>query len=319
MSPLSLATQALRRATRWRLLLLFLGFTTVPALLGAVPLSLVVGVPLLHHPAGGAWTGGLDAATLADLQRVMADRGQGSVLGLGLLSSLLLALLAAPWLAGATLAEARSPRPLQGTALLQGAGAYWGRLTRLGLLGLLPLAVGGGVLGALLKWADTAGTHALTETAAQGSERVAWALGGLVLFAALLTVDAGRAVLGARPARRSAVRAWISGAWLVLRRPLQTGLAGALGLGLGVTLALGLTALRTRLPPAALPLSVLLSALAAAAVGWGRALRLAALTELAGRDAVPREARAAARRLQKQLAGATLSAAAASAGAAPPR
>jgi hypothetical protein len=309
-SALALAGQALRRGSRWRLLLLFLGFTTVPALLGAVPVGLVVGAPLAHHPVGGAWTGGLDAETLVDVIRTFSDKGTGAALGLGLVAALLTALLAAPWLAGAMVAEARSPRPLDGRALLAGAGEYWGRMTRLGLVGVLPLAAGVGLAAGLERQASEASLRAVTETAAMAGERWAMALGGLALFATLLTVDAGRAVLGARPRRRSAFLAWTSGTWLVLRRPLRTGLAGALGLGTGLGLALALTALRTRLPPEALPASVLLASLAAAAVGWGRAVRLAALTEVAHQDAGPREARRQARRLQKRLARAALAAAA---------
>ena len=316
MSALALAAQALRRATRWRLLLLFVGFTAVPAVLGALPLGLALGAPLLHSPRGGVWTGSLDGETLVHLVRVLGDKGLNNAVLAGLVASLVVALLAAPWLAGAMLAEARSPVPLRGRALLEGAGAFWGRLTRLGLVGLLPLGAGAGVAGAFSKWASGVSEHALTETAALSAERWSMALGGLALFGTLLTVDAGRAVLAARPARRSAFLAWTSGTWLVLRRPLATGLAGALGLGAGVGLALGLTALRTRLPPGALPVGVLLSTLAAAAVGWGRAVRLAALTEVAARDAVPRGARAAAKRLRKQLARAALSAAATA--AAPP-
>jgi hypothetical protein len=184
-------------------------------------------------------------------------------------------------------------------------------MTRLGLLGVVPLALGAGAAAGLMNLANTRALHATTEAAALAGER--WALlgGAAALFVTLLSVDAGRAVLGARPHRRSAFLAWTTGTWLMLRRPLQTGLAGALGLGLGVGLALALTAVRTRVPPAALPLSVLLSALAVAAVGWGRAVRLAALTDLAAADAVPREARRQARRMQKQLAKAALAAAAA--------
>jgi hypothetical protein len=306
---LDLSLLALRRASRWRLALLFVGFTTLPALVGAVPVALVVGAPLLHHPSGATWTGGLDADTLLDVIRVAGDRGTGNVASLGLVLALLGALLAAPWLAGAMLAEARSPQPLSATALLQGAGEYWGRMTRLGLLGVVPLALGAGAAAGLMHQANSTALHAVSETAALAGER--WALlgGAVALFVALLSVDAGRAVLGARPRRRSAFLAWTTGTWLMLRRPLQTGLAGALGLGLGVGLALVLTALRTRVPPAALPVGVLLSALAAAAVGWGRALRLAALTEIAAADAVPREARRHATRMQRQLAKAALAAA----------
>jgi hypothetical protein len=296
---LAVGVQALSRATRWRLLLLFASFTALPALLGAALLGLAVGAPLLHSPQGALWTGSLDAEALVGVVRALTDTGLATAPLLGLALALLLALLLAPWLSGATLAEVTSPGRLGGRALLVGAGAYWGRLARLGLVGLLPLAAGAGLAGLAFKSADTATSHALTATAAQGLEHRAVGLAGLALFATLLTVDAGRAVLAARPRRRSAFLAWVAGTWLVLRRPLQTGLAGAVGPAVGLAVALGLTAARTRLGPAAAPLGVLLALFAAAAVGWGRAVRLGALVQVASRDATQREARRAARSLAK--------------------
>jgi hypothetical protein len=287
---------ALRRATHWRLLLVLLGAATVPALLGALPLGLTLGAPLLHHPRGGTWTGELEGELLPDLARRLIERGGGVTLTLGLALALLAALALAPVATGATLAQVSAERRLTFRELALGAGAWWGRLVRLGLTGLIPLGVGGGLAGLAIKWATGVDEHAVTEAASTRALDLALGVGFAALFVALLTVDAGRAVLAAQPGRRSAFLAWTAGAWLTLRRPVRSLLAGGPGLVAGVLLALGLTALRTRLPPAALPFGLGLSSLAAVAVGWGRAVRLAALVELAVADAQVRDARRAASR-----------------------
>lgn len=295
MSALTVAGQALRRASRWRLLLLFTGFTTLPAVLGALPLGIAVEVPLAHSAPGKLWAGELDANALTDVLRVVGEKGLFTMAGAGLVFGLVMALLVAPWLSGATLAEVRSARRLSSRELLQGAGEYWGRLTRLGLLGLVPFVLASAASFGVWKVVDTKVKHAVSENTATSMQN--WAsLGMAVAFIiALLTVDAGRAVFGARPARRSAFLAWTSGVWLLLRRPLQTGAAGVLGLGAGLGLALLLMAVRGALSPSGVPGGLLLSTLAAGAVGWGRALRLGALTELAAIDATQREAKQAAK------------------------
>lgn len=295
MSALTVAGQALRRASRWRLLLLFAAFTSVPALLGALPLGIAVEVPLAHSALGKLWVGELDANTLIDVLRVAGEKGFLTISGVGLVMGLVMALLVAPWLSGATLAEVRSARRLSGRELLSGAGEYWGRLTRLGLLGVVPFVLASAASFGVWKFVDTKVKHAVSENAATSQQN--WAsLGMAVAFiVALLTVDAARAVLGARPARKSAFLAWTSGVWLMLRRPLQTGAAGVLGLAAGVGVALLLMAARGGLSPSGVPGGLLLSTLAAGAIGWGRAVRLGALTEIASSDATLREAKKAAK------------------------
>jgi uncharacterized membrane protein len=263
-------------------------------LLGALPLGIAFAVPLAHSPQGKLWASELAFETWFEVLRALSDRGLFPMVSAGLVLSVVLALLVAPWLAGATLAEVRSTRRLTGRELLQGAGEYWGRLTRLGLLSLVPVALASGASFGLWKLAEPRVKHEVSELAASHLQHWASAGMALALALALLTVDAGRAVLGARPARRSAFLAWVSGLWLMLRRPFQTAAAGALGLGLGLLLALLLTAARGRLSPAAWPVNLLCSSLAAAAVGWGRAVRLGALTAIAHADATNAEARRAA-------------------------
>jgi hypothetical protein len=284
----------LRRATRWRLLLLFVAATAIPAAMATLPIWGFLSGLLDHATLSGAAAMGLDSSWLPDLAHALGERPAAQAIPAGILSALLVAVLLAPAMASAALAEIASEGPLRFRELLSGAGGWYGRMLRTTLVGALPLGIAG--LGAtlLVRLAEKGGEKAVTEAAAAGQAR--WALAGAVAlaFVAHLTLDAGRALMAARPERRSAFLAWLAGTWLVVRRPLRAGgialAAGLLGPGLG----LAVMAVRQRLPagPAwALAAGVVLAQVAAAAVGWGRAIRLGALAALAREDAARRSVR----------------------------
>jgi hypothetical protein len=286
---------ALGRAFRWRLLLLFAVATALPALLGVAPLALFLDGALSHVPGGAGLATALDTGLLPDLSRRAAEQGTAATLTFAILGAVAVALVISPWLTGATLAEVTSPRRLGGRALLTGAGAFWGRLVRLGLVGLVPLGVAFGLHALLHHRAEEAVERAVTATAAIAIGRRSLRASLAFLVVALLTLDAGRAVLAARPGRRSAFLAWTSGSWLILRRPLRTILAWLLGTGLGLALALLFIALRSRLPAGPGPsmlASLVLASLAATSLAYGRSVRLGLLAVVAGADADAREARA---------------------------
>jgi hypothetical protein len=286
----------LARASRLRLLALFVAATAVPAALAALPVWRFLASRLDHAPGAEVLARGLSAAPLPDLIHALADSPALGAIPQGATAALLLALLVAPVMAGAALAEAGSLRRLSWRALLGGAGDLYGRMLRMALVGVLPLGLAGGAAALLVRGADRASLRALTETQALATARWALAASVLLLFLAHLTLDAGRAQLGARPERRSALVAWLAGAWLVARRPLRTLGMGFAGLVLGPGLGLALMAVRERLPAGptwAVVAGVVLAQLAVAAVGWGRAVRLGGLRELARADAEARRVRPA--------------------------
>lgn len=284
----------LARATRARLLLVLALASALPAALFTVPAWRFLASRLDRALGADALSHGLSAAVLPDLTRSLEGAVPLGAMQWGLVTALVAALVIAPVVAAAVVAEAGSLHSLSWRGLLSATGDRWGRMARMALVAALPLGIAGGGV-ALLAWlAHRAGERALTEAAAASAQR--WAIAGAVvlLFLAHLTLDAGRAWMVARPGRRSAFLAWVAGSWLLLRRPLRTlslGLAGGL---LGPGLGLAVMALRERLPagPAwATVAGVLLAQVAAAAVGWGRAVRVAALAELARQDAEERRRR----------------------------
>jgi len=279
------------RGSRWRVLALFSGLAILPSLVAMLPLWVVVAPKLDAYPGAAALRDGLQAPLVFELLRTLGEKGGTGAIGLGLMGGLVLALVVGPWSAGAALAEARAAEPMRLHGLLAAAGDLWGRMVRMLLVALLPLGVASGIAGGLSAAAEQAGLKATTEAAAVAGGRWALAAGAVLLFLAHLTVDAGRAHLAARPERRSAFLAWAAGAWMVMRRPIQTIVIGAAGTGLALALAFALLAARGHLPfwPAWSPvLGFLLATLATAAVAWGRSVRLAALAELAAWDGAER-------------------------------
>jgi hypothetical protein len=297
-SPTSPVRVGLARATRWRLLFLFALATALPAALATLPAWQLLSGLLDHAPRADLLARGLEGSWLPDLAHAVGEKPAASAIPGGLLAGLVVALLLAPAMAGAALAEARAERPLRFRPLLAGAGEGYGRMFRMAFVAVLPLGAAGlGAAGAF-HLARKAGEKAVTESAAVAQGRWALALAAGLIFAAHLTLDAGRARMAARPERRSALLAWLSGTWLVLRRPVRSLGVGAVGALAGIGLGLAVMAARQRLPagPAwSIWTGVVLAQVAAASVGWGRAIRIAGLAELARDDSEARERRRAGR------------------------
>jgi hypothetical protein len=280
-----------RRATRWRLLLLCALLTAVPAALATLPIWRLLSGLLDHAPRAALLAAGLEGTWLPDLARALVESPSGQAVPGWVLGSLVVAVFFAPALAGAMLAEAGSAHPLRLRPLLTGAGRYYGRMFRMVVVGAIPLGLAG--LGAALisKGAEAAVARVVTEAAAVSLQRWALVAMGALFFVAHLTMDAGRARMAAQPDRRSALVAWLSGSWLVARRPVHAAAVGLSGALAGPVLGLAVMAVRERLPAGprwAVVAGVLLAQVAAMAVGWGRAVRLAGLTRLSRDD---REAR----------------------------
>lgn len=280
-----------RRATRWRLLFLCALLTAVPAALATLPIWGLLSWLLDHAPRAALLATGLEGSWLPDLARALADSAAGQIVPAGLLSSLAVALLLGPALAGAMLAEAGAPQPLHFRALLTGAGRFYGRMFRTVLVAAIPLGLFALGAAAISKGAEAAVEKAVTEGAASSVQRGSLLAGLALLFVAHLTLDAGRARMASQPERRSALKAWFSGTWLVLRHPVHAVAIGLVSALAGPVLGLVVMAFRERLPAGprwAVVVGVLLAQVAAMAIGWGRAVRLGGLVRLSRDD---REAR----------------------------
>jgi hypothetical protein len=286
-SAFALLATGLRRATRWRLLVLLAVGSAVPAALATLPIWGFLSGLLDHATQAPEVLYALESSWFPDLAHALSERRAAEAIPAGMLGAIALAALLAPALAGATVAEVTSGERLRFRGLLEGAGRWYGRMLRTAVAGAVPLGLAGVVVAGIAKLVEKGAERALTEAAATGQARQAILWGGAIVWAAHVTLDAGRARLAANPARRSAFLAWLSGTWLVVRNPIRAGAVGLAGIVLGVGGGLVVMAIRQRLPagPAwSTAAGVLLAQVAAAAVGWGRAVRLGGLTALARED-----------------------------------
>ena len=281
MRILSIIGRAMRRPLQWRLLMLSPIVLWAAALATLIPLLGFLGGLFNYSTRWRELTASLDSAALAGLVKAtMTPAAAG--LGAGIEASLLLAALVAPFLAGAALVAAED-RP-KFRALLSGAAGYYGRMLRLQIAALLPLAVAVILASLAMAWASAVSDRVTSEAATHTSYRLALLIAALAVVLAQLVADAGRARLAVELHRRSALFALGAGIKLVVKRPLE-----ALAVGLSATLASLVAAavllvIRQQIIQSgvvSLLLAFLLAQIAVAAVAWGHAARLCGLVEIA--------------------------------------
>lgn len=282
MRILSIIGRAMRRALQWRLLMLSPVVLWAAALAALIPLLGFLGGLFDHSTRWRELTAGLDSAALAGLAKaMMTPAAAGIPAGIG--TSLVLAALVAPFLAGAALVVAESDARPRFRALLSGAAGYYGRMLRLQIAALLPLAVALIIASLAMAWASAVSDRATSEAATHTSYRLALLIAALAVFLAQLVADAGRARLAVELHRRSALFALGAGIKLVVKRLLE-----ALAVGLSATLASLVAAavllvIRQQITQSgvvSLLLAFLFAQLAVAAIAWGHAARLCGLVEI---------------------------------------
>ena len=285
-----LLRRSLARAAQWRLLLLQLILLAVPAWIAVQPWADFLQRQLGYFPRAASATARLAPRELLDLAMQLSGP-EISAPQHAALTGLFFSLVAGALFAGAVLAVAKSDEPLRSRPLLEGAATHFGRMLRMLCAGLIPLAVAGAGILLAGKWSSGVGERALTEEAAVHASHIAALVGALLLFVAILWLDAARALFVAQPQRRSAFFAVFAGGWLLLRRPLRALAIGLLTMALSVLLAGGAMALRQQIVQRSsgrILLALLISEIALALFAWGRAARLIAFVELARADGLAR-------------------------------
>ena len=238
------AIAGLRDALQWRMWLLWILATLVPALLVATPFWATLQGQFGHTLHAAEIAAGKNVPML--LQGIMEIAPHLAWLGVVVGASTVLMLLLSPWLTGMVVAAMRAGRRLGFGELIRGGLAEYGRMLRMLLWSLIPLgialAIGAGVLGALKKGTEAAILASEVESATRGGMIVL-----VVLFVlAHATVEGGRGWFGADLALRSAIKAWWRGLKLLLRRPLATLLVYVIASVAGYGLALLFAWLRVR-------------------------------------------------------------------------
>lgn len=279
---LGAALAALKSALQWRLLLLWILATLLPALVVATPLWAALQAQFGHSVHAARIAAGQDVSLL---MQGLAKAGEHMDWLTGALGgSTLLMLLLAPWLTGMVVASLRAGRRLGFGELVHGGLSEYWRMLRMMLWSLIPLgialAIGGGVMGALGSRADDAILAADADAAGRNGLIVA----GIVFVLLHATVEAGRGWLGADRTLRSVVKAWWRGVMLLVRRPFATLLVYVVATLVGYGLALLFAWWRVRADgtgAGAFVLSFLLGQAAVAMIAWARIARVTGMASLA--------------------------------------
>ena len=268
----------------WRLLLLWVALSSLPALIMALPFWRLLGAGLDYSVHAPALAEALDMVALADLFQHYTR--SGAALPLAALIAGALTLLLSPFLTGMAVSAARAAtRPGFGALVVGGLHEY-PRMARMLAVAVLPLIaavlLGGVAQGMAERYAETAILASKAATAGMAASVVT----ALLLLLAHATIDAGRAHLALDRRRRSAFKAWWQGVKQLARRPLAT-LGGYLPVTvIGLLLAGALTLARVHLPRvdgAGFAAALLLTQLVVLVLAWMRTARLFAMIALARR------------------------------------
>jgi hypothetical protein len=272
----------MRGALDWRMLSLFTATVLTPTAVATFPSWRVLSRELDRSPRAEEIARSFDLLPFSDLGAafyVSAAPVTGAVV-----MATLLAALSWPFLAGMAVGAARGERPRNFVDWIEGGVVYYTRMLRIGLFAIAPLALVGIVAALAFGGADHYSQRAIFESHAALAWRIALAITVLVFAVVHATLELGRAVFGADDDLRSGARAWLRGVELTVRHPLRV-----LGSYLGPTLvsyAVAVPILIARMHlsgPSVVELVMVfvLTQLAVATLGWGRAARLFTLTALA--------------------------------------
>ena len=272
---------AMGRALEWRLLTLFTATVLATTAVSAFPAWRVLAGALDRSPRAEEIAQSFDLLAFADIG-VAFFRSAAPVTGAMVVGTLLSA-FSWPFLAGMAVGAARGERPSTFVGWIEGGVVYYTRMLRIGLVAIVPLAIVGGFAALAFGGARHYGKRAILESQAALGWRAAFAFTLLVFVVVHATIELGRAAFGVDDRLRSGWRAWLRGVELMGRHPLRV-----LGSYLGPTLASCAVAvlvliarLRSSGPSGVeLVMVFVLTQLAVATLGWGRAARLLALTAL---------------------------------------
>lgn len=277
----------MKAAVQWRLLLLWLLIMLIPASIVALPLWRVLAGFLDHSVHAAEWARQFNATMFADVSFGLADHA--GWLGATAFIGLLLTLLLSPFLNGMIVGSGRAGRVLGFGDLLQNGLIEYGRMFRVMLWSLLPLAVFVVVWKTSGNMADNYADNAVLESKVDQYTHVMQVLTLIVFVVIHSIVESARAAFIADTGLRSATRAMGRGVRQLLRRPLQTLLFYVLVTLVGMVLVslFGIARIHvTAFGAVGFLLALLFGQLIVLAIGWMRTARLFALGEVA-RAVVP--------------------------------
>ena len=267
--------RALAAALQWRLLLLWVLFTLLCALIASLPMWSWLSAQLDHSLHATEIASG-QAPTLL-LDALMTPDTALNVLGANVRTAGFLLVLISPLLTAATVVAARSRSALGFGDLLRGSMGEYGPMLRLLLWSVLPLGVAVAAMAVGFGINDKLHEHAILAADLDTGNHVVFGIGALLLVLAHAGLEAGRGWLAADARLRSAIKAWWRGMQLLCKRPVAVLAAYLIPTLCSLLTAVLLLALRQHLEGGNFfnfALGLLLGCAIAAALAWGKVARL---------------------------------------------
>jgi hypothetical protein len=283
-SPTTWATiqsAAQRGVANWRIGIIWIFATLIPAAIVAVPASKILAEALDHSMFAADWAKQLNLTVIIEL--ISNSTAFGQALNGAAIILLLVTLLLWPLLAAMVVSTTADARPAGFVALLQGGARAYGRMLRMLLWSVVPFGIAAAIGGAAMHAAQKMGEKAILESTADHQHAAALTLLVVLLILAHITVEAGRAQFALDASRRSAVKAWWRGVKLIKARPLAA-FGSYLGLSVAGLILMALLGLvRINLPHASLfgvLLAFGLTQVIVMAAVWMRTSRLLAMARI---------------------------------------
>jgi hypothetical protein len=280
--PGAIVAAASAAARQWRLLLLWVLLSLLPAAILALPFLRLLGASFDYSMYAPALAKELDLVALADVANNYVRNGMS--VPLAGLQAVILTLLLSPLLTGMVIAAGRAEQRLGFGALLAGGVQEYMRLARMLLVAVLPLGAAAAIGGMAGGMADRYNETAMTASSAAMASLIAAIVMAVLLVLAHATIDGGRAILALDRRRRSAFKAWWQGCKLLLRHPLRL-LGAYIPITLvGLLLAAALTLGRLHMAGFDTPrfaAAFIVTQLIIAVLAWMRTARLFALMAVA--------------------------------------
>ncbi len=281
MTWLTIKTAARCGVVQWRLGLLWIVATLIPALILAVPAGRMLADVLDYSLFANQWAQQWNLSVVFELLENYPQFAP-ALLGTTVVSGLV-TLLLWPLLSAMIVSIAQADEPIGFVALLQGGVRAYGRMARMLLWSLIPYGIAGGIGYEALHWVKTLGRDAILASTTQHQHTAAMFLLIVLLVLAHISIEAGRAQLAINPARRSAVKAWWRGVKLMRAHPLATFGSYLVLTAAGLLIMALLGVLRINLPGASLigiVLAFSVTQLIVMWVVWMRTSRLFALMQI---------------------------------------
>lgn len=267
----------------WRVIVIAWLAGLVAATLAAWPVFGLFNRALGANPDAARIVTGQNIAPVVESVLTLGDgaRTQGiAAIGQGMSMALAVALLLTPWLGGMLVASLREGRALRFGELWLGGWREYGRQWRLLLVALIPWGVVGVVafIGAI--WMRHGQDTRILESISKERTMMLMGFVGVAALLAWSSIEAARAAFAADPTLRSAMRAWLRGLRLLLKRPVAVVLLVIVTTLVGAGLAMLLQQPALRMPSASSALLWWLAQLAVLALWWSRIVRLSALAAI---------------------------------------